>query len=495
MKNKNKKLLKNVIALLTVNPNYYLLDFYYGFVSHGYEVYCFIDNNEADLTEYKHFYPDITFIKIKEEDCYKRGYYNVNYTIKYGKPSSWDKALLYFCDYYHHYKNIWFVEDDVFIPSYQTIINIDKEYQNNDLLIRSNHTDKNWFHYQIVLQQLYENKKLIHDYPDIEKYMGNSMVCAIRCSQHYMTYIKEFVKKYKKMYFLEVFLILIANLYHIPITIIPNLQHIQFRYNWLIQNIEEDFLYHPIKDPYTQFEYHKLYIYNSYLVYPIDKKEIIQNIKKIGGKEINYKIIQLISFHKKRNNNNHNNNDIQKYEFQVKIENKDIYIQYVKRYKQKIFIEQLKVNDISQAIYFLTKQGYSIKNVMVYIEQEFRYQNQLFHFLQFPGVNDILFMENITNKNIFDILHIDLTDVKDITTVDEIKTYVFQYLKSVGIHYNEKYSLLFKNIFQYYLKNNKNKNKKINKNRILKTYTEQNKIYQNLLKKHNIKIININRYR
>ena len=69
------------------------------------------------------------------------------------------------------------------------------------------------------------------------------------------------------------------------------------------------------------------------------------------------------------------------------------------------------------------------------------------------------------------------------------------YLKSVGIHYNEKYSLLFKNIFQYYLKNNKNKNKKINKNRILKTYTEQNKIYQHLLKKHNIKIININRYR
>jgi len=183
IKNNNKK---NVIALLTVNPNYYLLDFYDGFNLYGYEVYCFIDNNESDLTEYKHFYPNIVFVKIKEEDCYKRGYYNSNYVIKNGEPSAWDKAILYFCDYYHNYNYVWFFEDDVFIPSYSTLLNIDKKYKNNDILIKSNNTNNNkkWFHYNIVLNQLKENKKLILDYPMIESYIGNSMVCAIRCSQH-----------------------------------------------------------------------------------------------------------------------------------------------------------------------------------------------------------------------------------------------------------------------------------------------------------------------
>ena len=64
------------------------------------------------------------------------GFQNTHTIIK--GATSREKALYYFYKNDINYDHIWFIEEDVFIPTIETIKNIDIKYPDNDLLVSGN---------------------------------------------------------------------------------------------------------------------------------------------------------------------------------------------------------------------------------------------------------------------------------------------------------------------------------------------------------------------
>jgi hypothetical protein len=110
-----------------------------------------IDDNSIDYKQNYLNYKNIKFIQILNEDCDKNGFIDMNFIIN-KQISGWDKAIYYFSMINTEYKNIWFLEDDVFLYDENTLINIDKKYIDGDLLSFSIHENKNgnkdWWHWK-----------------------------------------------------------------------------------------------------------------------------------------------------------------------------------------------------------------------------------------------------------------------------------------------------------------------------------------------------------
>jgi hypothetical protein len=57
--------------------------------------------------------------------------------------SAWEKALYYFSRLEMSYDNVWFIEDDVLIPTTDTIRMIDSRHGKADIISASNNIDEN----------------------------------------------------------------------------------------------------------------------------------------------------------------------------------------------------------------------------------------------------------------------------------------------------------------------------------------------------------------
>ena len=95
-------------------------------------------------------------------------------------------------------KYIWFIEEDVFIPKIDTLINIDKKYSEGDLLCRQN----------IIYNNIQDIAKLYHfqhliDEAVLDFPWAKSMICAIRCSVPLIKCMVEHAEKYGKFYYDE----------------------------------------------------------------------------------------------------------------------------------------------------------------------------------------------------------------------------------------------------------------------------------------------------
>jgi len=231
----------NIICFLTVRPCTTFYNLCKELINENTLVYICIDDNEHSISDID---DSVKIIKIKNEDSSNAGY---NYMYSKSKiPTARDKALYYFNRIYKNdYKHIWFIEDDVLIPSKNTISNIDKKYIDNDYLVRENTIKENptkndgWAFPQIL---------------DTTEYRGVFSIAgimAIRVSKKMMKAIDEFVKKYKNAFFDEAFFGTVALNYNIDITVTPELY-----YMWPLQqtlqkesknNYKEKFLYHPVK--------------------------------------------------------------------------------------------------------------------------------------------------------------------------------------------------------------------------------------------------------
>jgi hypothetical protein len=233
-----KKSKKIAISLLTIEPNKIWLDFLLTF-KNNYDIFIFIDNNNIDINLFKNNYPSLNFIQIDNNESIKNGYSNSSYNIK-RDPISWDKALYYFTLINKKYKYVWFVEDDVFINSVNNIINLDKKYNNSDLIVRSNNINpdgksSSWNHWDQVNNTL-------------ELPWSMSMVCICRLSDKLLNKIYDFTKKNGKLNFIEFLFNTIALHNNYIISNPTEFEPIVYRYNWDINNIDNNLLYHPIKN-------------------------------------------------------------------------------------------------------------------------------------------------------------------------------------------------------------------------------------------------------
>lgn len=235
----------NLICFLTVKPS----NLFYTFIKklpNQNNVYICIDDNKYNIPNYDN---KIKIIKIDNKICENDGFHSTHSKI-IGSTSR-EKALYYFYKNDLKYDNIWFIEEDVFIPSIYTIQNIDNKYTNEDLLSATNNIVYNYqtdWHWKMIKKRF---DKIIN--PPF----GISMICAIRCSKKLLKCIFKFALKHKTLFFCEIMFNTLALHNKLNVKQIPELSTIVWRNNWKKKEITTNNLYHPIKDIQKQYEYRK----------------------------------------------------------------------------------------------------------------------------------------------------------------------------------------------------------------------------------------------
>jgi hypothetical protein len=234
----------NLVCFLTVNPS----ELFYNFLlemPNKKNIYICIDDNNYEIPNYNN---EINIIKIDNKICEDAGFKSSVLWLD-NKACSRDKALYYFCKNNIEYDNIWFIEEDVFIPTINTIENIDKKYQDGDLLVCGNTI--------INEKQTYWHWKHINNQIKIPPPYARSMICAIRCSRSLLEHINNYAIKYNNLFMDEALFNTIALQNNLNIIKIKELSTIHYRTEWKKHDIDPNNLYHPIKSILTQYEYRK----------------------------------------------------------------------------------------------------------------------------------------------------------------------------------------------------------------------------------------------
>lgn len=138
-----------------------------------------------------------TIVTVSDEDCKKYGYVGCNIT---GKEThikkdviAWDKMLAFFCQREKQIDFAWIFEDDVFIPSVDTIKRLTEKYSNTDLVVPNN------FHKAYNANDWH--------WPNIVDKIGppyfHSMVSACGMSQKMFGEVKKFVDEKHTLFHIE----------------------------------------------------------------------------------------------------------------------------------------------------------------------------------------------------------------------------------------------------------------------------------------------------
>jgi hypothetical protein len=262
--------MQNAIVLLCFRPDEQMIAFYRGFQQHGYHVYVLVDDNHWQTENSQ----GIQYIQIDDSLCVAEGFYGLNPEIK--KPSNcsaWDKAVYFFSKEKTSYDNVWFIEDDVFIPALQTIVSIDRKYGDADLISASNTINTtgellSWWWWQFI-------PKNVLPLP-----WAASMVCAVRISQLTLQHVGQLIQEqrakmndkrllnqllyglfmlfipkikwrywqYRKYPFIEYLFHTVVIHQGLKVIKADELSGIVWRKEWTVSEMNVSGLYHPIKD-------------------------------------------------------------------------------------------------------------------------------------------------------------------------------------------------------------------------------------------------------
>ena len=227
------------ICLVTFRPNKIWCDFLNVFTR--YKIFTVVDDNNFDLSDFINNYNNITFIKVENKKCQLNGYIDTSFTLN-KLISGWDKALYYFGVENTNFNYIWFIEDDVLFYNEETIMRIDKQYINDDLLsnnyLENSNGNKNTWHWHRINIQ----------YPP-PYYSG--MMCAVRFSNNMMKCINNYAKEHNTLFFLEALFPTIAIKNNLKYTNPVEFNKIYYKHNFKGERINMTIFYHPVKDLYN----------------------------------------------------------------------------------------------------------------------------------------------------------------------------------------------------------------------------------------------------
>jgi hypothetical protein len=206
----------------------------------NYKIFIIVDNNNFDLYEFRNNYKNIMFIQIEDINCSLNGYIDTNFTLN-KLISGWDKALYYFGVEDNNYNFVWFIEDDVFFYNEDTLLQIDNQYIDDDLLSSNvNYSEKNdneknsWHWHRINIQ-----------YP-LPYY--SAMMCVVRFSKNMMKCINNYAKENNTLFFLEALFPTIAIKNKLKYNKPNEFNNIHYRHDFEEENIDKNNLFHPVKD-------------------------------------------------------------------------------------------------------------------------------------------------------------------------------------------------------------------------------------------------------
>lgn len=235
--------MNNALCLICLRPSKLWCDFFSTFKT--YKIFIIIDDNCFNYMELKDTYKNITFIKVQERYCVSLGYIKVG-SLTRKLITGWDKALYYFSIENTLYDNVWFIEDDVYFYNEDTLINLDKKYQDADLICNTcgiNETGQkdSWLWHKIDI-----------NFPP-PYYCG--MMCANRMSNKMLNCINNYANENNKLFFLEALIPTIGIKNNVNVVFAPELNEILYRH--IVKNPNKSNLYHPVKNLESHIEFRK----------------------------------------------------------------------------------------------------------------------------------------------------------------------------------------------------------------------------------------------
>ena len=221
-----------VIALLCVCPNEKVIEFAKNYaVTHPTYIICDDPNCTTPTLD------NITFVKITDEECRRTNYTGANPAIA-KRPSAWDKVILYFCEQNTAPEHVWFLEEDVFVPRADLFKQLDQRYPTTDLVTKQHVKDSD----DPSFEFWYDGDG------KMERPFYRSLVCSTRVSRRLFQKVKELQANKKTLCFIEIIFNTLAVQNNFSIENPPELQTIIFRHTWTEDTVNNDQLFHPIKD-------------------------------------------------------------------------------------------------------------------------------------------------------------------------------------------------------------------------------------------------------
>lgn len=241
---------KCAVAVITRDINEQWLSFLNDFKHHN--CFLFIDNVSVTISHIQQKYPNVKIMQIQNDDCEKHGFIHSSSINKMPHIIAWDRALYHMCCN-EQYELTWFIEDDVFFYSEQTLTDMENRHKTCDMLLcdatkSQTRTGWNWW------------KALEHDVNG-PPYANSLIVCSLM-SRRMMDKIKEHAETHKKLYYIEALFPIIAhsngfnveddNEYlgktRVQWNTIPHTKHD-------FNNLNKNWIYHPVKDMNTHVEW------------------------------------------------------------------------------------------------------------------------------------------------------------------------------------------------------------------------------------------------
>jgi hypothetical protein len=168
------------------------------------------------------------------------GITNLNFTLN-KIVTGWEKSILIALDLVptlNSTDKIWFLEDDVFFYDEQTLLNMDSQYPDSDLLTAPYlvQNDNDPWHWRVIP---------IYNIPPPHY---RAMICASRMSGSMLRAIYNYATSYKTLFFIEALFPTLAIkhklLYHTP----NELSNIYYKLSTETDVFNKTHIFHPIKN-------------------------------------------------------------------------------------------------------------------------------------------------------------------------------------------------------------------------------------------------------
>jgi hypothetical protein len=225
------------ICLICLKPNDIWINFLSGFSS--YDIYIIVDDNSKDYSKEYSINEKIKIVQISDKECKDSGYIKMSYLMIKKLVSGWDKSIYYFSKMNIGYKNVWFIEDDVFLHDERCLLEIDSKYKNSDLLSNiyseNGSGEKKDWHWKSI--------EIKHNPP-----YYNAMVCSVRISSNLLCKIKDYATEHKTLFFLEALFPTICKINSMRYDTPSELKNIVYKREYKDIDIDKNSLYHPVKD-------------------------------------------------------------------------------------------------------------------------------------------------------------------------------------------------------------------------------------------------------
>jgi len=210
-------------------------------------VFVIEDNEEGEAGKILPQDENTILFRVNSDKCKENGYYGTNIkgaTHIDKEVVAMDKFLYLFSHKsnwtYGEYDNVWVFEDDVFIPSVETIINLNEKYKTQDLVTPRNEPKldnvPDW-HWRFIFDKIFPP-------------YFSSMACAIMVSKKMLKEISIYVSIEESLFYVEAFFNTLAMQATLPVTDAKELKSIVWQGEWNIEHFNNlpNNCFHPKKD-------------------------------------------------------------------------------------------------------------------------------------------------------------------------------------------------------------------------------------------------------